>query len=240
MKKFMVVLLITVFCLSATQAFGQFARKNQVEVFAGASFPMSPDEFKDFYKMGLSLNAQYVIFVSPRIGIPIFAGYERFTVDNDAISDMYKDELVGMAFYDGNGNYWEVTDASVDTKGSASAFKFGAGIRPYLTPPEASTQIFLFGRASYNLLKVKQEFDGAEVTVEDMFGNQDMINISPSDLGGEADFSSDENKFGVGFGAGLEIPAGESFNMIFQGMYNIIFTDEDNTSFIGVTAGIVF
>jgi hypothetical protein len=55
----------------------------------------------------------------------------------------------------------------------------------------------------------------------------------------------------VAAGAGLELPAGESLNIILQGLFRFIFTESETdpdtgesvggtTSFVGVTAGIVF
>jgi len=252
MRSVIAFFLIIGLVFSASDAFSQLSRKNQFEIYAGAAFPLSPDEFKDYYKMGLSLNAQYVVFPTPRIGIPFFVGYERFTVNNDAINDEFKSGLVGYEIFDDFGNYLGViTGANIDASGASSAIKFGAGIRPYLTPPEASTQLFLFANASYNLLKTKEEFNGGSVTVEDAFGDMYEFDLV-QDLGFQSEeFTDDINKFGIGFGAGIEIPAGSSINLIFQGMYNMIFTEKEKdeytgeefggtTSFIGVTAGIVF
>jgi len=41
-------------------------------------------------------------------------------------------------------------------------------------------------------------------------------------------------------GGGFELPAGESLNLIIQGLFNVIFTEEESTTFVGVTAGVVF
>ncbi len=278
MRRIFALVLIFVLLLLSVQAFGQISRKNQIEVYAGAGFPLAPEEFKNFYKVGLSLNVQYVIFPTHRLGIPIFAGFESFAVDNQALTDYYgpaytqlnnylfKTEVIGP-LYDNLGNYQGmITDGNLQSEinfeGTQSAFKFGMGLRPYLTPPEASTQIFLFGNVTYNLLrsktKYKESINGASLDVEDASGNlwtftyteQDLI-----DIGWETRTTSEEknneNRAGIGFGAGIELPMGEKLNLIFQGMYNLIFTkkikDEitgeeygGSTSFVGVTAGVVF
>ncbi|MEJ2636100.1 MAG: hypothetical protein P8184_12515 [Calditrichia bacterium] len=238
MRRIFALVLIFVLLLLSVQAFGQISRKNQIEIYAGAGFPIKPDAFKDFYKMGMSLNAQYVIFPSARLGIPIFAGYERFTVDDQAISDLFGQGLIGGYIPDNSGYYWEITDASLESSGSASLIKIGAGIRPYLTAPEASTQIFLFGNASYNFLKTKSEVKSASLDVQEYYtGTTGTIKLTAADF---EKYEESENRFGAGVGAGLEVPVGSSFNMIFQGMYNMIFTKEESTSFVGVTAGVVF
>jgi hypothetical protein len=256
MKRFITIVVIFILVFSLTNAFSQYSRRNQIELFAGLGIPLGPEEFKDYYKMGMSLNAQYVLFPTPKVGVPIFAGYERFTVNNDAINDDFRSEFVGWQFYDDYGNYLgEITDANFDVSGSASTIKFGAGVRPYLSSPESSTQFFLFGNASYNLVKEVQNLDGGNLELTDAYGY--VYEFDLGDLGFESVGTELKlNKFGIGIGAGVEIPAGSSLNLIFQGMYNIIFIKgdatisydgddetiniEDNLTFIGVTGGVVF
>ncbi|MCK4893567.1 MAG: hypothetical protein KAT07_06345 [Calditrichia bacterium] len=245
------IALFLIFCLlfSFSDAFSQLSRKNQFEIYAGAGFPLSPDYFKDYFKVGLSLNAQYVIFPSARLGIPIFIGYEGFTFNSDALNDEFRSELVGLDIYD-NGNYLgTITDAGFEVDGKTNILKFGAGIRPYLTSPESATQFFLFGNVTYNIYSEKEELTGGSVTVDPAFGDPFDIPITQEDVVdffGESEFEEKLNKLGIGIGAGIEIPAGSTINLIFQGMYNIIFTKDEeigidkNHSFIGATAGIVF
>lgn len=111
----------------------------------------------------------------------------------------------------------------LDVTGSASVIELGVGLRPYLTPVESNTQFFLFGMATYNFLK-------SEATV--------------SYEGVEESISDDLNKFGLAAGAGLELPAGTSMNIILQGVFRFIFTSDDEmggtTQFVGITAGLAF
>jgi hypothetical protein len=244
------VLIIFILVFTSVDAFSQLTRKNQFEIYAGAGFPLGPDDFKDYYKVGLSLNVQYVFFPTYRLGIPIFVGYEGFAVDNDAINNEFQGMILGPV-YDDFGNYLgDYTDANLDVEGSASMVKFGVGLRPYLTSPEASTQLFLFGTATYNILKQKQTVNSLTATFEDYLGNLYEFTADQTFLD---DFSYEDTykKFGVGFGAGIEVPVGEKLNLIFQGMYNMIFTEKytdeytgeeygGTTSFIGVTGGVVF
>lgn len=231
-------MLMAVLFLGANDLFAQ--RKNQIEFYGGAAFPLSPDEFKDYFKIGLSGNVQYVFFPSPNLGIPIFVGYEGFTVDTDAISNLYADQI--RAELAGTGV--DLVSANFNTEGSASTVKLGIGVRPYLTKPEASTQFFLFGSGTFNLLKAEQKFNDGSYTLRDTFtGQQATFNISAQDLrdaGVETDIKGEEEKFGLAGGAGIELPAGESVNLIFQGLFNIIFTSDQSTTFIGVTAGVIF
>jgi len=112
-----------------------------------------------------------------------------------------------------------LSGSGVTVEGSASIVEFGIGLRPYLTPPESGTQFFLFGMGTFNLLHDEATASG----------------------GGTSDsFKEDFNKFGVAAGAGIELPAGESLNVILQGLTRFIFTEDETTSFVGITAGVVF
>jgi hypothetical protein len=225
--------------LLTSQTWAQ-ARKNQVEIYTGAAFPLSPDEFKNYFKIGLSGNVQYVFFPSPSLGIPLFIGYEGFTVDNNAINDLYVGQLQdGLAPLG-----LDLVSANFSTAGNASTVKIGAGLRPYLTKPEAPTQFFLFGSGTFNILTAELKFNGGSATARNpVTGQQATVTFTPQDLrnaGIQTATKSEEEKFGVAGGAGIEIPAGESVNLIFQGLFNTIFTTGQSISFIGVTAGVIF
>jgi len=238
MKRFFILFLVIFLVVSVSQISAQLKRNPQIEIYAGAGIPLGPEGFKDYYKIGVSLNAQYVFFLTPSLGIPISAGYELFTVDNDAIGELFSEGLSSYLEYLG---YYNIS-SELNSEGSASSIRFGIGVRPYLTPPEAPTQIFLFGNATFNLIKQKLEFMGGTINYEDDFNyyEDEWTASDLEDLGVESVMEGDENKFGLGGGAGLEIPAGESFNIILQGMFNIIFTEGESTTFLGITAGLVF
>ncbi len=243
MKRLFVLLLLVSLIFVSTQTDAQISRKPQIEIYMGANFPISPEEFKDYFSVGLSLNAQYVLFPSPRLGIPIFFGYEKFTVNTDKINTDYKDNVTPVLetylMYMG----YQLTNFDVESEGSASSIRIGVGIRPYLTPPEAETQIFLFGNATFNILKTKLEATGGSASYDDLLtGTPYIEELSPSLLAelGFPEQKTDENKFGLGGGVGLEIPFGEQFNVILQALMNIIFTEDENTVFLGLTGGLAF
>lgn len=107
----------------------------------------------------------------------------------------------------------------VEVDATASIVELGVGVRPYLTPATANTQFFLFGMGTYNVLKEK---------------------VTATYLGQTETVEVDGNEFGVAGGAGFEIPAGEKLNIIIQGLTRFIFTEGSTTSFVGITAGVVF
>ena len=202
MKRMLVSLMVMFMLLLASQSFAQPARQPQIEVFGGIAIPLAPDAFKDYFKMGFSPHIQYVMFPSARLGVSFGVAYEKFTFDGDKLK-----ENMDLGGYE------------IDVTGSASNVELGVGLRPYLTAPEVSTQIFLFGMATYNLLKTEWKVSG--------YGNTEEGSVK-------------NNKPGAALGAGLEIPASESMNLILQGIFRFIFTEDETTSFVGITAGLVF
>ncbi|MGH7452336.1 MAG: hypothetical protein ACRENG_13395 [bacterium] len=234
-------MLMAVLLLGVNDLFAQ--RKKQIEFYAGAAFPLSPDDFKEYTKVGLSGNAQYVIFPSPRLGITFNIGYERFSVDNEKFTEAFSTQLTGQP-----ASFWASQVFTTPTGTvrinpssdiSASLIRFGGGIRPYLTAPEANTQIFLLGQVNYNLINNKYsatdlpyQYDSATTILQWATFDDDTWEQTIGE--------NDENVVGFGLGGGLEIPAGESFNIVLQGLFNIISTKDQSTSFVGVTAGLVF
>ena len=215
-KLFIVALSIM---LIAGYAFSQ-ARQSQIEIYAGAAFPMAPDEFKDYFKMGYSLHGQYVMFPSPKLGISVGLGYEPFSVDEDK----FIEDITGYSSGD-------LDDMGIDYEMDLglSIMELCVGVRPYLSAPEATTQLFAFGMATYNIMKFKSEGSISYYDYYDQYYYEESF-----------DETETENKFGLAVGGGMEMPLTDTMNLIFQGLYRFIFTEEENTNFLGVTAGIIF
>ena len=134
-------------------------RSSQIEIFAGAAVPLSPDSFKDFYKVGGSIHGQYVFFPSPTVGISFGAAVEAFTFDGDKF-------LEDFGF----------TEAGIDVNGEATIVELGIGIRPYLTSPETSTQFYVFGMGTFNAVEAK-------ATVTDAFGQEEEVKSKEEKIG---------------------------------------------------------
>ena len=214
-KLFVVMLVL----LLVSSGFGQMQRESQIELFGGAAMPMAPDFFKDYFKVGLSLHGQYVMFPSPKMGLVFGVAYEPFSVDNDK----FLEDMTGYT-----ESELEDLGMKYDVEIGLNILEFGVGVRPYLSAPESPTQVFLLGMGTYNIMKIKSE---GTIGYYDSYGDyyeEDM------------DETETENKAGVALGGGIEIPAGESMNLIFQGLYRFIFTEDETSSFLGITAGLVF
>jgi hypothetical protein len=211
MKRTLICIMALGFLLMASQTLAQ-DRKGQVELFGGAAFPLSPGEFKDFYKVGGSLHGQYVTFPSPTLGISLGLAIEGFTVDENAIL-----------------NYFGLQGSGVTVEGSASIVELGVGVRPYLTKQETNTQFFLFGMATYNFLQeeVKASFAGQTQTVKDDYNK--------FGLAAGAGFE-------IPAGEKLNIIIQGLTRFIFNEKTTDDFGNEVGgmISFVGVTAGVVF
>ena len=229
MKRVPVCMILVVLLLAATQALAQEARRPQTELYAGVGIPLAPESFKKYYKVGLSAHGQYVIFPSPTLGLSLTAGYERFMIDSKTIEKEMSDNFTAYIL-DQTGqlpSFYGIAYVP-QVEGSASDIEFGAGLRPYLTRPEASRQLFLFGMATVNMLRTSIRGSGT-VTIPNVGIYQ-------------FESKSEENatKMGLAGGVGMEMPAGESNNIVVQGVFRFIFTEGDMTEFLGVTAGIVY
>lgn len=211
MKRYLSTVMALMLLLMAGQTWAQ-ARKGQVELFAGAAFPLAPDDFKDFYKVGGSLHGQYVIFPSPTLGISFGAAIEGFTVDQDAIL-----------------NYFGLQGSGVTVEGNASVVELGVGVRPYLTKPEANTQFFLFGMGTFNFLQeeVKATFAGQSNSVKS--------DANKAGLAAGAGFE-------LPAGEKINIIVQGLTRFIFNSKETDEFGNESGgtISFVGVTAGVVF
>lgn len=109
------------------------------------------------------------------------------------------------------GAAYETFTTKISSNAKLEIGEVGVGLRPYLSSIESNLQIFLFGMATYDLLRVTA-----------------------------GSFENDEQKFGLAFGGGLEFPAGPRFNIILQAVARNIFTEDESTSFLGITGGLVF
>ena len=211
MRRILVCNMVLGLLLMASQTWAQ-DRKGQVELFGGAAFPLSPDEFKDFYQVGGSLHGQYVTFPSPTLGISFGLAIEGFTVDEDAIL-----------------NYFGLQGSGVTVEGSASIVELGVGVRPYLTKQETNTQFFLFGMGTYNFLQeeVKATFAGQTETVKE--------DANKFGLAADAGFE-------IPAGEKLNIIIQGLTRFIFNEKTTDEFGNETGgtISFVGITAGIVF
>ena len=211
-SKFFIIFLVLL--VAAGNASSQALRSNQIELYGGAALPMAPEFFKDWFKLGYSIHGQYVMFPSPRLGISFGVGYEPFSVDEDA----FVEDATGYS-----KDYLESQGLGIDLDMSLSILELCVGIRPYLSAPEANTQIFLFGMGTYNVMKTTAE-----------------LSLSYAGYTESYKASADENKVGLAAGAGIEVPMGATTNLIFQGLYRFIFTEDETTSFLGITMGVVF
>lgn len=213
MRRYSSVMFALLLMLMATQVFAQSARRKQIELFAGAAFPLAPADFKDYYKIGGSLHGQYVFFPSPTLGISLGAAGETFTFD-------------GNKYLEDAG----LTGSGVTVAGSASIVELGVGLRPYLTKPDAGTQFFLFGMGTFNLLHDEATVSGGGVSQN---FKEDFNKVGVAVGAG----------FEIPAGEKLNIIIQGLTRFIFSGTETPQAdgsTKKEAVSFVGVTAGLVF
>ncbi|MFQ5606152.1 MAG: hypothetical protein ACE5HS_23010, partial [bacterium] len=122
--KFSIMLILVI--LMAGGVFAQ-QRNSQWEIFLGGAVPTGPEEIKDSFEVGGSFHLQYVMFLTPRLGLSFGLAGEGFKVKQ------------------------EIEDAGID--GELTVGELGIGLRPYLTGLDANIQIYLFGMGTYNVVK---------------------------------------------------------------------------------------
>lgn len=168
------------------------------------------------------------------VGISFHLQYVRFITPTIGLSFTAGYEIFPLNKNGANNDIDELGYINTDLTGHASIAEIGVGLRPYLTPATSNAQIFLFGMGTLNIVK-----ESIEGTTYDPY-NDILYQLEPPDS---------ETKFGVALGGGIEVPAGEKFNLIFQALSRFIFNygedpdynlEGDNISFAGVTAGLVF
>jgi hypothetical protein len=177
------------------------------------------------------------------LGATFNVGYERFSTSNEKFVESFSTNFTGQpASYWANLVFTTPTgpvriNPSADI--NAHLIRFGGGLRPYLTAPEANTQFFLLGQINYNLINNDYKATDLPYAYNATTGFLQWATFDDGDW--EKNIGeNDDQVFGFGLGGGLEIPAGTSFNVVLQGLYNVIATKNKSTSFLGVTAGLVF
>jgi opacity protein-like surface antigen len=277
MKKVSILVLFILILLFTANLTAQ-NRMAQKEIFGGVAFTMSPDAFKNFSAAGFSPNVQYVIFPKPRFGISFGVAYEKFTFDGEGfLQSVWEEDWTGTG-------PWKDTVIDIygdNASGSTSNLEIGIGFRPYLTPPTSNIQFFALGMVTLNFFKNDINYDWGFDDWSPFSADGEFLDwpytssyLDP-DLSryfvwndrtseyeevpiGREEILFDESATKIGFaaGAGVEIPAGDRFNVILQGLIKIIpstkalegfdieaeeFDLEDKSHmFAGITLGIVF
>jgi opacity protein-like surface antigen len=64
---------------------------------AGVTFPMQPDEFKDFWNAGVALSAGLMFEPTRRLTLGVEVGYYRHELDRTAFEDAIRDEFPAVS-----------------------------------------------------------------------------------------------------------------------------------------------
>ena len=193
-------------CVAGAQASAQSV--TTIYVSGGASIPISPELFSDFWNPGYNIGGgvSRSLGSTGRLALQGFVDYSTHSMDEDAL-------LSGAG----------VAGAAVTTSGGSVNFiTVSENLRLMLSAPESKTRPYLMGGAG-------------------------IFRASASDLtvtgGGMSvtqGFDESETKFGLGFGAGLDIGLNARSGVFVEARYSIGLTAPEATHFLPIRIGIFF
>jgi len=221
----MLITLIPLTSLFAQRTAGSYA----IGGFVGTGMPMSPDFFKDYWKMGgIGFGGEFIYNFSERISLGVRYHRLPFPMDTDEIEDMLRDEIGQDPTIPQNYTL-ELEGMTINNS------IITANILAYLTPPDAAAGFYITGGGSYYMLDITD----LEVTIE--VQGQSMTQTMEMD-------EDIDDKFGINAGAGLEFNAGGSLNIFAEGRYHYRFGEEEGPvegesgaiTFLSIVAGVRF
>jgi hypothetical protein len=220
MRTVKMLLALTLIAALTVPAFGQRAPGSfSIGGFGGLTMPQSPKEFKDFFKSSIGFGGEFKYNLNGKTSFVGAFSMLPLKFNADEITKMIEAEA---------------GETGLDVTVEGGGIKINAitgNLLLYLTQPEASTGFYATVGGGYYMMKPKDP-DKVELTIEG-----EKIDITDEFSGNE---SSDENKFGVNGGLGLEISMSPSLALFAEGKYHLIFTDDDKTGLITVMGGLRF
>jgi hypothetical protein len=191
-----------------SMAWSQTDKKTDLYLGAGITFPAGPQEFTDYWKMGFNAGGGIGFSLTPAASLIFTVGYAAFPLNESEIL-----KKAGVPSY---------VNASIDG-GTASALDLAGNIKLSLNPAPNRVAAYIVAGAGYFSLSFSD------------------VKVSASYMGYSASetltFDS-ESAFSTSFGAGIDIPAGETTSIFIEGRYSIAFTKGDNTSYVPLRAGV--
>jgi len=190
-----------------SMAWSQTDKKTDLYLGGGIAFPAGPEEFTDYWKMGFTAGGGIGFSLTPAASLVLTVGYGAFPLNESEIL-----RLAGVPSY---------VNTSIDG-GTASALDFAGNIKLSLNPtPNTVTPYLVVGAGYFSL-----SFSDAKISASYM-GNSASETLK---------FDT-ESAFSTSFGAGIDIPAGETTSIFVEGRYSIAFTKGENTSYVPLRAG---
>lgn len=190
-------------------ASSQTDKKTDLYLGGGIAFPAGPQEFRDNWNMGFLAIGGIGFSLTPAASLVLTVGYGAFPLDESEIL-----KGAGVPSY---------VNTSIDG-GTASGLDLAGNIKLSLQPRGGSTVTpYIVAGAGYFSLSFSD------------------VKVSASYMGSSASQTmkfDTESAFSTSFGAGIDIPAGETTSIFVEARYAIAFTENDNTSYVPFRAGL--
>ena len=192
----------------ASMASSQTDKKTDLYLGVGIALPAGPQEFRDYWNMGFLASGGIGFSLTPAASLVLTVGYGAFPLNESEIL-----KISGVPSY---------VTASIDG-GTASGLDLAGNVKlSLMTAPNTVTPYLVVGAGYFSLsfsdVKVSASYMGSSASQTMKFDT--------------------ESAFSTSFGAGIDIPAGETTSIFVEARYSIAFTKNDNTSYVPFRAGV--
>jgi hypothetical protein len=229
MKK--VCLILTLLLTISSLVSGQNERKTKVYLGGGIALPQGPDDFKNYFNIGLVTGGGIGFSLSQNATLVLSFGYGSFGAD-EAKFKSYFETITNLGFglygvSGGNFSNFSVT--------STSGLQLEGRINLRLISSPNPVLPYLYGGLGYS------SFTQPEITYTYNIPSQWIgyyTYVPAQTLSGTKKFGEDESAFSTSVGLGFEFPFSSSISLLLESGYTIAFTKDENTSFIPFKANI--
>ncbi|HOP06972.1 MAG TPA: outer membrane beta-barrel protein [candidate division Zixibacteria bacterium] len=208
MKKVLFAMVLTLVLAGIASAQGP-----KINFYAGGgmALPMGPDDFKDYWKSGISFGGGVGFQQSANMELKAMLFYNKFDVDEDGMIEEIE-EAYGI---DASG--LEIDGGEMTAIEIMGVFKYSLGL------PEAPARPYLLGSVGITAMKV------AEATIS--YG---------SEYGSETTPETTESKLSFGVGGGVDIKIGATTALFAEAQYMYVSTEGDAITYLPIRGGIKF
>ena len=210
-----VAVVVVVLAFSGSALAGEM--KPAVYVGGGISMPLSPDFFKDYWKMGFGGGGGVGFAFSPVVEVGANFAYSSFALDEDKF----------LAAAGLTSEIMDLYNISVDISGfDMSAMEFLAYVKYTFNTGESKFKPYLTSTVGMTQLSAD------EISLEVDVPGHGMISFTQP--------SQDVTEMTLGFGAGFEYMFGPKAGLWLDGKYMLIMTEGESTAHLPIRAGLKF
>lgn len=187
----------------------------------GVSIPNRPEEFSDYWKMGFNIGGGFGYFLNSRqrLALQGTIDYNKLPLDDRSVEREIKDEIRNAGF--------SVDDLNISVSGPSSRIlAIFLGLR--VNPAGSDRKIIPYLIGGLNLIQLSQdgEFSASVDGEIDTFFGTGSYN---EEITGSVT-TADESRFGLRFGAGLDLNLNYRSGIFVEAGYNLISKGESEDS----------